>query len=77
MLMIYQNFDGSNLVSNRIERGYNKITTPTEITADWEDPICLTTVNLPLKFNVAAPVIMDEKECVFTQRLMGKLGQFK
>ncbi len=51
--------------------------TQTDLTADWGGLACSASWNLPLKFNVPAPVIRDGKENVFTQVLMGKRQQFK
>lgn len=43
----------------------------TDLTADWGGLACSASCNLPLKFNVPAPVIRDEKDYVFTQPPMG------
>lgn len=46
--------------------------TQTGLTADWGNLACSAGCNLPLNFNVPAPVIRDEKDHVFTRVLMGK-----
>lgn len=81
MLMIDQHLDPTAMAFNRWEcKQKTKRKSQSSLPhSRWVGGVlaCLASCNLPLNFNVPAPVIRHEKDDAFTQLLMGKWEQLK